>query len=574
MSFKSHTRDLNIFVGQNDEGKSNVLRALDLFFNHDKKTGFDLVWDRDYCKFAPVRQRRAPEITIEIEIVPPESFSNREPVLWQRAWRRDGLHSERIRYKSGGEPSSRTKVNAFLKAMRYDYVPAIKGPEYFKQLLRSLHDMLEATVAEDVRAASGSFTKTINNNTKTILKDIEERLGLPTTIELPTDLRELFAQLEFTSVSGGHPFSLSERGDGVKVRHVPIVLRWLADQANHLSAKGKPKVVTVWGYEEPENNLELRKCLDLAREFIEFCPTIQTFVTTHSPAFYSICREADTEKVQLFNVEKDKTPPVTKISAVDASEVGKFDSSMGLLELLAPHMLEAQEQIKRLEKAKASLTDTNIPTLFVEGESDKVLLECTLAEYYPNLDGEISIKCGGGHAWVKDMILAWHYGRAEALAVGLFDCDEDAKVSFADANQIIGKRNNAKVVKVCRNDVLIQCCQAGFPVPFSPDELLSEAVWDHAEEQGWLEERSNLVALYKFSKTNESFTSHLENLVANEHLRRLICFKVKTFSKEKMSKYVKRLGAENKAEAVAGLVKTLDKCLEKLGFEITEEVAV
>lgn len=47
-SFKNAVSDLNVFVGQNDEGKSNFLRALDLFFNHARKGGFNLVWDRDY----------------------------------------------------------------------------------------------------------------------------------------------------------------------------------------------------------------------------------------------------------------------------------------------------------------------------------------------------------------------------------------------------------------------------------------------------------------------------------------------------------------------------------------------
>lgn len=36
-SFSETIRELNIFVGQNDEGESNILRALDLFFDGDKK---------------------------------------------------------------------------------------------------------------------------------------------------------------------------------------------------------------------------------------------------------------------------------------------------------------------------------------------------------------------------------------------------------------------------------------------------------------------------------------------------------------------------------------------------------
>ena len=232
VNFNSKVENLNIFVGQNDAGKSNVLRALNLFFNYNEKTGYELDWSRDYCYFAPKRIRKAEEITIQLEITLPETFRTQTPIMWKRIWRKEGFHKETIKHRDGSEISPRSKIMAFLRAMRFDYVPAIKGGEYFQSMMGNLHDMLEATVEEQVRAASGSFTETINNNTKDILKQIQERLGLETTIELPPNLRELFAQLEFTSISGEKPFSLNQRGDGIKVRHIPIVLRWLAEQAN------------------------------------------------------------------------------------------------------------------------------------------------------------------------------------------------------------------------------------------------------------------------------------------------------------------------------------------------------
>jgi predicted ATP-dependent endonuclease of OLD family len=72
VTMSEKVRDLNIFVGQNDEGKSNILRALDLFFNDGKDDGYKLQWNRDYCCFAPQRVRKAEEIIIEIEVTPPK----------------------------------------------------------------------------------------------------------------------------------------------------------------------------------------------------------------------------------------------------------------------------------------------------------------------------------------------------------------------------------------------------------------------------------------------------------------------------------------------------------------------
>src|ERR1700730_8900344 len=148
VAFTEKTGQLNIFVGQNDEGKSNIIRALDLFFNHDASRGYIFDWSRDYCSFAVKRKGKADEIAIEIEVTPPTSFTNRNPVVWRKTWRRAGLHSDEFYHRDGTAVSPKSKIAAFLKAMRFDYVPAIKGPDYFQSLMGNLHDMLEQTVEE------------------------------------------------------------------------------------------------------------------------------------------------------------------------------------------------------------------------------------------------------------------------------------------------------------------------------------------------------------------------------------------------------------------------------------------
>lgn len=45
------------------------------------------------------------------------------------------------------------------------------------------------------------------------------------------------------------------------------------------------KVATIWGFEEPENGVELSKAFEMANDFEEFSQDIQMFITTHSPAF-------------------------------------------------------------------------------------------------------------------------------------------------------------------------------------------------------------------------------------------------------------------------------------------------
>lgn len=566
-------RDLNIFVGQNDEGKSNILRALNLFFNGDKLDGYKLDWARDYCCFAPKRVRKAEEIIIEIQIRPPASFSNQSPVVWKKIWRRDGLHRDLFKHIDGLEVNPKSKIAAYLRAMRFDYVPAIKGKDYFQSLMTKLHDMLEETVEEQIRTASGSFTATINENTKRILDQIQKRLSLETTIQLPSYLRDLFAQLEFTSISGERPFSLDQRGDGIKVRHIPIVLRWLAEQANHLSAPGRPKTVTVWGYEEPENNLELRRCFELANEFVDGSSEIQAFVTTHSPAFYSVFRESSPGKVALFLVEKEDAQTKTCVRLLAGDEDIKYlDSSMGLLALLEPHFKEAQQELNKLRSAVKGLTDTSKPTIFCEGPSDKNIFEEALRLFYPSFAKQVAVQCsthhGGGHSWVCDLLVAWSFSRPLAKAVGVFDKDQDAQSTMKSVNQKLNNPSSGKMafaVTLHPNDELKACYQHKIAVPFAIEELLPKDIWENAEKSGRLEDRASVISLYKFNQRDVTFDAHIERLLPDAHLRRMALKKFKMGEKEVLSKYVCQLTDEQeKKRLLNGVRPTLDECLKKL----------
>lgn len=68
---KIKTNDLNIFVGQNDQGKSNVLRALNLFFNNETDSNTKFRYEDDYCFIANTGRGTRKEIRIDLLISPP-----------------------------------------------------------------------------------------------------------------------------------------------------------------------------------------------------------------------------------------------------------------------------------------------------------------------------------------------------------------------------------------------------------------------------------------------------------------------------------------------------------------------
>jgi hypothetical protein len=437
---------LTVFVGCNDEGKSNLLRALDLFFNEGRRDGYELDWDKDFCAIAKTPKNKAEQIDITLTFNLP-TFNVGDSVVWRRSWRRSGFHHEEIKLASGNELPSRSKAFTYLKTIRYEYVPAIKGPEYFQSLLAAVHDMLDATVRNEIRTAAASFTTEIRKHTTGILADLESQLGLKSDIELPADLRQLFSDLEFRSEAGEHRVALSQRGDGIKVRHIPVILRWLAEQANHLSAPGRPRVATIWGYEEPENNLETRKCFELADFFLETSESIQTFLTTHSPVFYTVFSgAASAAGIVEVQLSQESGTKLTSRSAGTPSDLNALHSSIGFLDLLEPHVLEWKARVDHLETRLAEGVDLRHPTVFVEGPSDKLILRAVLKRFFPTCE-EAKILCstsfGGGHGWVKDSLIAWQHSRAAKRAVGLFDADAGSEESLAEFHEIVEKRVKA-----------------------------------------------------------------------------------------------------------------------------------
>lgn len=141
---------LSVFVGKNDSGKSNILRALNLFFNGETNPGVEFDFQDDYNFFAPVRARKAKEITVRLEIEIPESYhrTNGEVITWTKKWREGGLWNEEYDYygervtrnRRGNEVRERVEipdksnVHSLLRKIEFEYVPAIKDSEYFADL--------------------------------------------------------------------------------------------------------------------------------------------------------------------------------------------------------------------------------------------------------------------------------------------------------------------------------------------------------------------------------------------------------------------------------------------------------
>lgn len=544
-------KDVTVLVGPNDSGKSNVLRALNLFFNSELEPGRRLDFEDDFSGHAKKVKGKAREIIVEITFAPPLSYKEKRAVTWKKIWRSSSaipFVSSR-RFVDGGDISGRNKIGVWLDRLRFEYVPAIKSSDYFVRLLRELHDTFADTIDTDLRAASSGFVSNIHKHTKSMSQRLQEALGFSSEVELPANLGSLFEVLEFQTDEGGVAVPLSSRGDGVKVRHIPVVLKFIADQRNINASSGHIRSDTIWGYEEPENNLELSKAYELRDEFLQYSADTQIFLTTHSPAFYGLCEVAKKDSSTRYFVTKAIDGTAIKDSAAGEA-ISNLDKQLGLLPLVEPHIRAAVDEARQLRQslldAQRYLPHPSESSVFVEGFTDKTVLTKLLAGHIA--PHQIKSTASGGANWVADCLLATvALGDKVGRSIGLLDGDsagEEAAKRVDELSTVIRKVPNniskVRLSKIKPGPALLELRQKGLKVPVAIEELASDLAWEYAQSAGWLEERTDVLSYNNWKDPGMSFFSHCDSLGLSAAAMRVLKFRVSIRHKEDFADCVVR----------------------------------
>ena len=355
-------KDFNCFVGKNDSGKSNVLKALNLFFNN--KTDFNTPFDfnSDYSKFAKRGQKQAKEITIALEIIVPETFIEHGTKIWKKTWRAEGLHSDNM--DNLFKPASRGIT--WLQRIRYEYVPAVKSDDYFKNLLGKLYESMTDAANSALKDLNDEYSERLEMLTLGLTNQLRQVLGMRSAIQLPSNLSTLFRDMSFsTSDKFVQGIDLSHRGDGIKARHIPSILRYLQDNIEKGRLKRSVGGAYIWGFEEPENGVEYLACFEMAKEFLAYTNERQILVTTHSPAFYTQTRSASSTCFLVSRVDgSSKYQP-------DSDQIAE---AMGLMQLVAPFIQAARDEyIEATEKSYHILNEQMRKVMNIMRRSDNKL---------------------------------------------------------------------------------------------------------------------------------------------------------------------------------------------------------
>ncbi len=356
--------DLNIFSGANDSGKSNILRALNLFFNKRTNLNDFLDFDNDFFK------RESPDeddikqelITIKLTFLNTKNKSinqknkdyTRLPErFWvSRKWLKtsefsayqqdDGVQiafktEKKANWEDFYEPDKKTpkqnvkanlskQLTDFLTSIQFHYIPAVKDKSYFSHLYGELQQTLLKEESSTVNKHKSSFESSIQSSTKILMDDFKkvvnnEKLNISAVFELP-DLIDLFRTL---NVQTGN-VNLLYRGDGIQAKLIPEILNFIAIKERQIKPstikKGaKPKKYFIWGFEEPENSYEYKNAQLLAERFKDiFSLNAQIFITTHSFNFLSV----EGDNVSTYRIWKDEDIESSKITKIKRERNGRF----------------------------------------------------------------------------------------------------------------------------------------------------------------------------------------------------------------------------------------------------------
>lgn len=375
---------VNVFSGMNDVGKSNVLKALNLFFWDETDWETRLWAHRDLnAMHETVSAYSGEDCAISVKVyfaAPGRSYQDLLPDgFWiERCW--NSIGQSHIPDTAFGLPNQHIPneqqheaIHQILESCRFLYIPAVRD----RQLVNYLLDQVTHNFSHDADDFRDRLTEYLEESIDKRVPELSELLRNSTGIGL--DLRTSFSvNIDFDSAElfADDNIPLHLRGDGMKNMVVPAILEFFT---RRFSRTG----FVLWAIEEPENSLEYRRASKLATQLLrEYSAHSQIFLTTHSPAFLdmqderaSVYRVSQEEKEVPFSGHREMVTAVEPVM-IKGHEVDSniLPEELGFLEIARRFNREIRglfdyrdAEISRLKQRVSELTE---PTLIVEGKHD------------------------------------------------------------------------------------------------------------------------------------------------------------------------------------------------------------
>lgn len=449
---------VNIISGRNDVGKSNIIKALNLFFNSqtDWESSFDFYDNFSKKRLKEVRKESIKGkqfISIIIELNRPSNYKGSLPEKFtiERKWYRDSKTYEQSSNlvsleKAGKLPSTlvtaQRSLATFLNKLHFEYVPAIRDRAYVNELLSRLQrTLLDATISQNqaLLTTANTLAEHIESQIGELKADFESATRIETSITPPSTISALFQSFLVSTKTNDGSVPLSFRGDGLQSRYIASALYYIAMNTSDFY---------IWGYEEPEIALEYSHVANIAKDFhSKYSERAQIFVSTHSPAFIAL----EGERVSCYRVSQENSDTVVANIALseDLKHKEKLKDELGIIEIQREvHEFYSSELEKlsklneRIHELESEVDEKHRPLIVTEGKTDKDIL----SEALKSIDDkhlDIVIRAcdnsggsgdNGGAGTLAKLIESIHPDD-DRLAIAIFDNDEEGQREFKNLSK-------------------------------------------------------------------------------------------------------------------------------------------
>jgi len=366
--------DLTVLLGQNNEGKSNLLAALATAMTVVSQLAEGLIvrgrvrftqrarsmmyrWDRDYpIPLQPTQPDGESVFRLEFTLTDEERTEFREEVgsnlnenlpVEIRIGKSDPSFKVVKRGPGSGVLNKQTQeIAAFIgKRVEVTYIPAVRTAQAAQEVVQRMVSR-ELAVLEDDPKYRKAFAE-IAKLQRPVMAAVSKRIGAALQEFLPNvssvDLsmsddrryRAMRREVEIT-VDDGTPTALSRKGDGVQSLAAISLLRGTSSTGRHL----------ILALEEPESHLHPSAIHRLREVLDELSHQSQVVLTTHCPLF-------------VDRVHPETNIVVTASKAVPAKSIAEIRETLGV-------------------RASDNLMHAYL-VLLVEGESDRIAVQALIA---------------------------------------------------------------------------------------------------------------------------------------------------------------------------------------------------
>jgi len=476
---------LTVFSGANDVGKSNLLKALNLFFNNEVDWHTPMEFYRDFSlrRLDEVRRESVKGkqfVSIDIEFNRPDSYRGSLPpvIRVRKTWLRDSSvpqEDNNLERQQEQLPSTlgiaKRMLSRFLNRVHFEYVPAIRDRAYYEHALQDLQNALipgQVQADDPILRAVESLNSDIAERAAALGAEFEEATGVKADVSLPTNPRSLFKafsvntrwQSEAMAEAGEQQeLPLILRGDGIQALYVPSLLNYIAESSSQF---------WIWGFEEPENSVEYNLAIDLAELFRDsYSKNAQVFITSHSPAFMSLQGPG----VVSYRVHKtcNTTQTAVLYPAADDDSLYALSEDLGLFriqkELYEKYVTRREELLQmnqEVEALRVQLAASTMPVVYLEGKTDAEILNTAWTKLFPNQVSPCDFACcdplpegaagGAGGTDTLAKFLSTVRDDSRHLAIGVFDHDLEGCRSYDQLPQYFTERAIGGVnIKVSQN---------------------------------------------------------------------------------------------------------------------------